>query len=438
MESEGGPIPDDLVEIVDTGQNDEYSRKTNIWIEFCIRSSFSKASQAFKFIYDIMKMSAYTDSAGHAYKMASECYIHPKLVGETYEYTNMQYFLPAKAVKRIVDNFNSPFDEIIEPAMILCNHSSNAYENLLQETHKNVFPLENTKFNEEISKKSYGNIYKSFDDIRFRSLTSFNPKRLWQQHDIQVIIKNVAYNDSNSDFGSGKKIFIYGNQIPWEKKLINKVNTLTSVKDIRFSRIKDMRMNASGDFDYQAFIWVGVITLEDTYAVGLNTYNVFASVIKPESQLESFKKTLSELFPGSITNRVNEDYVDLIDADEISREETQVENRPIEDFDLQLTLDWTSIEEYDIPKCLRKLENAFAQIPGIYDYTVTTEARIQTVYTKIGLNTNFRNVREIFNMMRALEIIFNPDINNRMEFIFNRPETSQKNITFRDLMHYLE
>jgi hypothetical protein len=103
-----------------------------------------------------------------------------------------------------------------------------------------------------------------------------------------------------------------------------------------------------------------------------------------------------------------------------------------------LTLDWTSIEEYDIPKCLRKLENAFAQIPGIEEYAVTTEARIQTIYTKIGLNAHFRNVREIFNMMRALEIIFNPDINNCMDFIFKRPETSQKNITFRDLMHYLE
>ena len=43
-ESQGGPIPDDLVEIVNTRNSDEYLGKANIWVEFCIRSTFSNAA----------------------------------------------------------------------------------------------------------------------------------------------------------------------------------------------------------------------------------------------------------------------------------------------------------------------------------------------------------------------------------------------------------
>lgn len=77
-------------------------------------------------------------------------------------------------------------------------------------------------------------------------------------------------------------------------------------------------------------------------------------------------------------------------------------------------------------------------MPGIDEYTFTSKIVMDTVWAKLGLNTHFRNVREIYQMMASLEMIFNPDINNSMDFILKRNDKSQKNITFRSLMQYLQ
>ena len=95
-ESEGGPIPDDFIEIISTKDSKEYVGKAGLWTEFCIVSNMRNIRQSYGFLSDIVKMSRYIQSDGKPKYMASVCYIHPKLTGDVNEFTELYYYIPAR------------------------------------------------------------------------------------------------------------------------------------------------------------------------------------------------------------------------------------------------------------------------------------------------------------------------------------------------------
>lgn len=78
-ESEGGPIPDDCIEIIKTGESKEYVGKAGLWTEFCIVSNMRNIRQSYGFLSDIVRMSCIKGSDDKPEYQATGCFIHPKL-----------------------------------------------------------------------------------------------------------------------------------------------------------------------------------------------------------------------------------------------------------------------------------------------------------------------------------------------------------------------
>ena len=323
--------------------------------------------------------------------------------------------------------------------MILCNHNPHAFDNIMEDTKMNIFPKANREYNEEIlrlNRHARTIKEKSLDIIKNVSKTSFNPERLFENN-VQIRIVNEAFRKQQTDTESGNHVYEYGSRIPWEKELIDKILLTTGVRDIRFNEIQDMD-------SIQAFIWVGTYCIDDSFAVGLNTYNVYASIVRKNEQKDAFMKQLEEMFPGSDKGIINENYIEELTDDDIISDETvsPESSRTLDSYDFTICIDNIHIPEENREICRQRLNKELEKCPFIYDFVVKYEDEIDSNFNcydvNIFMDDDIRRPSEVYKLMHMLVSIYDPKCFNDSTIYFLSYDQEVFNATFSFLVNYRE
>ena len=209
----------------------------------------------------------------------------------------------------------------------------------------------------------------------------------------------------------------------------------TGVRDIRFNEIQNMDV-------IQAFIWVGTYCIDNSFAVGLNTYNVYASIVRKNEQKDAFMKQLEEMFPGSDNGIINENYIEELTDDDIISDETITaeRSRSLDSYEFTVCIDNIHIPEENRELCRQRLNKDLENCPFIYDFVVKYEDEIDCNFhcydVNIFMDDDIRRPSEVYKLMHMLVSIYDPKCFNDTTIYFLSYDKEVINATFSNLVNY--
>jgi hypothetical protein len=228
-------------------------------------------------------------------------YIYPKFVRPDRDYDYISYLCPAKTIERAVEQPTSWADDIMIPALMLCNRRSDAYRNILDETKLNVFPMSekreaaNMLGISEIGHSNYKSVSLTPSLVKkIKSQFSYTGlKKMNEYCYVQLI--NAAYSTDDRDYGTLDGMEKYGAERTQE--VLSWMQTRETCENVM---IKCGRSFI--EKPVYLFAWLGWVCVEDAYVTGLNTYNVFFLIkghTKTLKQTDEFVSRVCCVFPST-------------------------------------------------------------------------------------------------------------------------------------------